>query len=96
MTYIPNEDKPAEIESMWVALQNLRRCEHQGKWDAEGLVKWLKSELTPLEQALERLDEHLEQIYPGAEYQQEVIAQEAQREYQWSLKQAIDKESEVA
>lgn len=95
MTYIQNADKPSEVEAMWEALQKLRRCESNGKWDAEGLVKWLKSELLPMEEALERLDGQLEQMFPGTEYAQEVVAAEMQRELVWNLKQSIDK-GEVA
>jgi biotin synthase-like enzyme len=96
MTYIPSQDKPSEFEAMWGAIQKLRRCETSGKWDAEGLVKWLKTELLPMEEALERLDEHYEQLHPGAEYEKEVVAAEMQRELVWSTKQIIDRESGAA
>lgn len=95
MTYIPNPDKPAELDAMWSALGKLRRCESSGKWDLEGLTKWLKTELLPMEQALERLDDQYEQMLPGTEYEAEVVAAEAQRELVWSMKQSIDK-GEVA
>lgn len=95
MTYIPNPEKPAEIDAMWSALGKLRRNELNGKWDLEGLTKWLKTELLPMEEALERLDEQYELQHPGKEYAAEVVAAEAQRELVWGLKQSIDK-GEVA
>lgn len=92
MTHIPNPEKPSEIDEIWNHLQLLRRCEiATDKFDVEGVAKWLRNNLGKLETAFERLDNHVEDIYPGSEYQAEVMEQEGQRELNWSYRQSMDR-----
>ena len=69
---IPHPDKPSEIDEVWQLLQKLRRCEFQtDRWDIESVGKWLRSDLDQLERAYDRLHEHMDEIYPDIEIEEE-------------------------
>lgn len=91
MTYIPNEDKPTEADQINQHINTLYQCRKTGVWDMEGVMKWLKSNLPQMADAADFMAGYMEDMFPGKEYTEEVVAQEAQREYQWNHRQSIDR-----
>lgn len=96
MTFIPNVDKPVEADEINQHINKLYQCKKTGVWDLVGVAKWLDANLPQMADAADCMAGYINDHFPGTEYEKEVVAAEAQREYVWSLNKTIDRESEVA
>lgn len=61
---IPNPDRPAEVEEIEDIMHQLHDCNVRGGWNMEMLSKWLKDKPDAIWNALERLREAHEVMYP--------------------------------
>jgi hypothetical protein len=66
--YIPNPNKPGELSTLRVAVDALMECRSKGGgWDLEKLDRWLKLYPNQMPEAIETLDDVLDEHYPPME-----------------------------
>lgn len=65
--YIPNPSKPSDLSDIEQPLIELIDLMRNGRWDLTKLDKWLQQHPIKMLQAVERLDAHLDTIYPPEE-----------------------------
>lgn len=64
MLTIPNPNIPAEIDEIESIMHDLMDCQVRNRYDLGALDKWLMDKPDPLFEAIQRLRQHLEQLYP--------------------------------
>ena len=63
--YIPNPNKPGELSTLREAVDALMECRTKGGgWDLAKLDRWLKLYPNQLPEAIETLDDVLDEHYP--------------------------------
>lgn len=62
--YIPNPSKPSDLSDIERPLIELIGLMRNGCWDLAKLDKWLQQHPAQMLQAVQRLDAHLDIIYP--------------------------------
>jgi hypothetical protein len=68
LTYVPNPDKPGELSTLRLAVDDLILCRRAGGgWDLAKLDQWLQRYPLELSEAVNTLDEVLDEHYPPTE-----------------------------